>query len=55
VTFVITHTEVREGLEGRGVGSALARSALDHASEHDLPVIATCPFARVYMRRHSLL
>jgi len=54
VTFVVTHTEVPEGIEGRGVGSALVRTAIDHATEHDLPVIATCPFARAYMQRHSL-
>lgn len=54
VTFVITHTEVPEGLEGRGIGSALVRTAIDHAGENDLPVMATCPFARAYMQRHSL-
>jgi uncharacterized protein len=50
ITFL--HTEVPEALEGRGIGSALARSALDDARVHNLRVIPQCPFVREYIRRH---
>jgi uncharacterized protein len=49
---VLPHTEVEPGFEGRGVGGALARAALDDARERGLPVIATCPFIAGWMGRH---
>jgi predicted GNAT family acetyltransferase len=48
----LVHTEVPEQLAGRGLGSALAKYALDYARDHNLKVIATCPFVRMYMTRH---
>jgi predicted GNAT family acetyltransferase len=47
-----THTEVDPAFEGRGVGSALARAALDDARRRALPVLATCPFIARWMGRH---
>jgi predicted GNAT family acetyltransferase len=49
---VFPHTEVDPGFEGRGIGSALARAALDDARRRALPVLATCPFISGWMRRH---
>lgn len=49
---VYPHTEVDEAFEGRGVGGALARAALDDARERGLLVLATCPFIAGWMRRH---
>ncbi|GAA2087790.1 GNAT family N-acetyltransferase [Actinomadura alba] len=49
---VYPHTEVDPAYEGRGVGSALARAALDDARRRDLPVLATCPFISGWMSRH---
>ncbi|GLZ41849.1 GNAT family N-acetyltransferase [Actinokineospora sp. NBRC 105648] len=49
---VYTHTEVDPAFEGKGVGGALARAALDDARARDLPVLATCPFIAEWMRRH---
>ncbi|MFC7373712.1 GNAT family N-acetyltransferase [Brachybacterium sp. GCM10030267] len=37
---------------GRGVGSALVRFALDDAREHSLRVRATCWFVRGWIERH---
>jgi predicted GNAT family acetyltransferase len=48
----LTHTEVPTALEGRGVGSALARFALDDARTRGLEVVPTCPFVAAYIRRH---
>jgi uncharacterized protein len=48
----LIHTEVLPVHEGRGVGSALVRFALDDARRRGLGVIATCPYVRSYLRRH---
>jgi len=50
--MVLVHTEVPESAEGKGVGSALARAALDHARREDLSVVPRCPFMASYIRRH---
>lgn len=50
--IVFTHTEVPPALEGRGVGSALARGALDAARERGLSIFPLCPFMESYVRRH---
>jgi uncharacterized protein len=49
---VYPHTEVDPAFEGRGVGSALARTALDDARHRGLHVLATCPFIARWMGRH---
>ncbi len=50
---MFTHTEVPEALEGQGVGSALARGALDDVRAQGLTVIPLCPFVAAFMRRHK--
>ncbi|NJQ00545.1 GNAT family N-acetyltransferase [Streptomyces zingiberis] len=50
IAFV--HTEVGPEHEGRGVGSALARTALDEARTANLRVLATCPFFAGWIARH---
>ncbi|WP_151479957.1 GNAT family N-acetyltransferase [Streptomyces albicerus] len=50
VAFV--HTEVAAEYEGRGVGSALVRTALDEARASGLRVLATCPFFAGWISRH---
>ncbi|WP_156724872.1 GNAT family N-acetyltransferase [Streptomyces apocyni] len=49
---VYPHTEVDPAYEGQGVGSALARAALDDARRRGLRVLATCPFISGWMARH---
>jgi predicted GNAT family acetyltransferase len=49
---VYPHTEVDPAYEGRGVGGALARAALDDARRRGLPVLAICPFIAGWMGRH---
>lgn len=48
----LVHTGVPGELEGRGVGSALARHALDDARQRGLAVWPQCPFVASYIRRH---
>ena len=50
VTF--THTEVDDAFEGQGLGSKLARGALDGASAAGLAVHPACPFIARYIKRH---
>ncbi|MFY7069341.1 GNAT family N-acetyltransferase [Nocardiopsis changdeensis] len=40
------------GVRGQGVGSALARAALDEARAANLRVLATCPFFAGWIARH---
>lgn len=47
------HAEVPEALQGRGVGSALVKGALDLAREQGERVIPACPFVAAYIRRHA--
>lgn len=48
-----THTEVDDRFEGRGVGSALVRQALDQVRADGLEVVATCAFVKSYIERHE--
>jgi predicted GNAT family acetyltransferase len=50
ITFL--HTKVPDALEGRGIGSALVRVALEDARVRHLTVVPRCPFVREYIRRH---
>ena len=50
ITFL--HTEVPRALEGRGLGSKLARGALEVVRAQGLKVVAECPFIRAYIERH---
>ncbi len=50
---VFTHTEVDERFEGRGVGSALARHALDAVrTDGGRQVLPLCPFIKSWIGRH---
>ncbi|MER6361780.1 GNAT family N-acetyltransferase [Kitasatospora sp. NPDC001527] len=49
---VYPHTVVEPAYEGQGIGSTLARAALDDARARGLAVLATCPFIKAWMLRH---
>jgi uncharacterized protein len=51
-TIAMTHTEVDPAYEGRGLGSALVRRALDAARTEGAAVRPFCPFVRQYIKRH---
>jgi predicted GNAT family acetyltransferase len=50
--IVFLHTEVDPSVEGLGIGSRLARGALDDVRERGLKVVAECPFIAAWLKRH---
>jgi predicted GNAT family acetyltransferase len=46
---VFTHTEILPAFEGQGIGSTLARAALDKARADGVPL---CPFIRGWIDKH---
>lgn len=50
--LVIPHTEVPQSLEGRGLGSLLAKNALAYAEKNGLKIMPLCPFMASYMAKH---
>ncbi|MHB1212272.1 MAG: GNAT family N-acetyltransferase [Candidatus Nanopelagicales bacterium] len=50
---VFTHTEVDRAVGGQGIGSALARYALDDVrAQGTRRVLPACPFIKGWIRRH---
>lgn len=50
--LIFTHTEVYDAFEGQGVGSALARGALDQARTTGLQVRPACDFIASFIDSH---
>jgi uncharacterized protein len=48
----LTHTEVPQALETRGLGTELAHAALEYARQNELTVVAVCPFVPEYGGSH---
>jgi uncharacterized protein len=49
---VFTHTEVDDAYEGQGVGSSLARTALDDVRASGRSVVPQCQFIRSWIDKH---
>ncbi len=51
---MFTHTEVDPKFEGKGVGGALARFALDDVRDQATrKVLPICPFIKAWIDRHA--
>lgn len=48
----LTHTEVPVSLEGRGIGSAMVKSALKDVQAQGLTLVPLCPFVALYIKNH---
>ena len=48
----LLHTGVPGPIEGRGVGSALVETAVNHAIEGRMTIVPVCWFVRGWLRRH---
>ena len=50
---VFTHTEVDPAFEGQGIGSAIARHALDELRDAGVrKALPVCPFIKGWIQRH---
>ena len=50
---VFTHTVVRPKFEGRGIGTRLAKFAVDDVRSRGLRITPVCPFIRSWLERHD--
>ena len=51
ITYI--HTGVPHAMEGRGIASQLAHTALEDARKEHLTVSPQCPFVASYIREHT--
>lgn len=51
-SFIIDHTEVFPGHQGKKVGHELVKSAVEFARKNDFTIIPLCPFARAEFDRY---
>ncbi|MGH8873305.1 MAG: GNAT family N-acetyltransferase [Acidimicrobiia bacterium] len=50
--YFFVHTEIRPGHESEGLGSALARVALDDVRAKGGKIVPICPFISAWLKRH---
>ena len=50
--IIADHTLVPDAMGGQGVGTELVRRLRDYALEHEVRVVALCPFVKATMARH---
>lgn len=50
--IIFVHTEIDDAYEGHGLGSQVAKGALDDARAQQLAVVPVCPFIERYIERH---
>ena len=48
----LQHTYVPASARGKGVAEALAEAAFEYARDRGYRVVPTCPFVRIWLRRH---
>ena len=50
--LVLLHTETPPQFQGRGIGGALVRAAIERAERKHRAVVVYCPFATAWLERH---
>lgn len=50
--LIFTHTEVDDAYSGQGVGSELARGALDTVRKRKEKLVALCPFIAAFLEQN---
>jgi hypothetical protein len=50
--YFFVHTEIDPEHEGEGLGSTLARGALDDVREMGMKIVPLCPFITSFIERH---
>ncbi|MGD1844125.1 MAG: GNAT family N-acetyltransferase [Salibacteraceae bacterium] len=51
-TMFMMHTTVPESMGGKGIGSLLARTALEYAQSKRYKIAVLCPFVAAYVKKH---
>lgn len=51
-SIALLHAEVPRELEGRGIGSRLAKATLDQVRAEGLKVVPRCSFIAAFIQRH---
>lgn len=51
-TFVISHTEVDEAYNGKGLGKLLVLESVEFARKNGKKIVPMCPFAKVVFERN---
>lgn len=52
--IALTHTEVGDAFQGRGLASRLAADVIADAVSRNLTIIPLCPYLARYLRRHPI-
>ncbi len=50
--IIVDHTDVPEAFKGKGVGVALAKTAIETARKDGFKIMPLCPFLRAQFERH---
>src|ERR1700760_959100 len=50
--LTVFHTEVAPELQGQGISKKLLEAMVSYARQHQLKVIALCPYVSVQFQRH---
>lgn len=50
--LTVYHTEVSEKLRGQGIAAKLLSTMVDYVREHNLKVIALCPYVHAQFKAH---
>src|SRR5689334_7557079 len=50
--LAVFHTEVSEKLQGQGIAGQLLATMVKYAREHNLKIIALCPYVKAQFERH---
>ena len=54
-SLILIHTEVPAPFRGEHFGEALVKAAIEYGRAEHLRIVAVCPFARAYLRKHPHL
>ena len=49
----LTHTEIFEGHEGKGLAKHLAKTVLDDMRERDMRIVPICPYLKTVRRKST--
>ena len=49
--FIIEHTEVKSGNEGKGLGKKLVMASVDFARENKYKILPLCPYAKSVLEK----